>query len=287
MSVGAELRKVREARKLSLGDVTAATKIQPWVLEAIEADKLIEQMSPVYARGFIASYGRFLGLPMDNLLSQLTPQSPIVEKAEALPAAAAVPTEAIPQVVKVRLDIPWAAIGRSLRRLAPVAAVVAVILINPFRWLPKISLPTAQQARAASAKKTDAKKATAAKPQQKSLKLASVVPVKGAATVVVPKPAQPAAQPAAPQPAPLELSITANRATWVKVRADGKLLTQQRLERGAKERWVAKKSLDIVVAKPSQVELSLNGQPINAAAIQNNGRLAITHQGINLLGEEI
>ena len=85
--------------------------------------------------------------------------------------------------------------------------------------------------------------------------------------------------------APLELTMTATRATWIVVRADGKLLTQQKLGRGAKERWTAKKRFEIVVANPSQVELQLNGQPITSFVIAHKGRLAITHQGVNGLSE--
>jgi hypothetical protein len=71
----------------------------------------------------------------------------------------------------------------------------------------------------------------------------------------------------------------------VQVRADGKLLTQQRLQRGANERWMAKKQFELIIAKPSQVELTLNGQPISPFLLANRGRLLITHQGITRLPE--
>ena len=60
----------------------------------------------------------------------------------------------------------------------------------------------------------------------------------------------------------------------------GRLGLDQRLERGAKEQWVGKKSIEVVIAKPSQVELALNGQSITSAGLQHDGRLSITHQGI-------
>ena len=49
MSVGSALRQARETQQLSVADVTAAIKIQPWVLEALESDRLHEQMSLYYA----------------------------------------------------------------------------------------------------------------------------------------------------------------------------------------------------------------------------------------------
>lgn len=328
MSVGKQLRDVRLAQQLSLADVTTATKIQPWVLEALEADKLHDQMSPIYARGFLSSYARFLKIPAEPLLAQfqglgthVTAQNPSIvqiqselkQQADARAAAALEPqksaaaaaapiplkkSESLPRAVKIELpkielpkiSIPWREIASSVLRMSKPAlvglAIVGVVIVNPLRWLPKIELPKMAASAPAPAKVASSNKASgnkktaAAKPQAPAVKLASVAPVP------VPQP-QPAAAPApAPKVEPLELSVTASKATWIRVRADGKLVSQQRLERGAHEKWIAKKSLDVVVAKPSQVELSLNGQSINGAAIQNEGRLAITHQGIAKLADD-
>jgi len=84
----------------------------------------------------------------------------------------------------------------------------------------------------------------------------------------------------------LELQVSATRTTWIQVRADGKLLTQQRLPRGSNERWTAKKQFELIVAKPSQVELVLNGQAISPLAIAHQGRLLITHHGVTKLPED-
>lgn len=324
MSVGKELQDARKARQLSLAEVTAATKIQPWVLEALEADKLHDQMSPIYARGFLGSYARFLKLPAEPLLAQIdwpgeqamrqTPaqlqvqaelqkqaavaqaraQSPQAAQAPVKAAAAAVapikvvaPTPAkqpeLPAALKV--EIPWdrigAAIARAAKPLAITAAIIGIVVINPLRWLPKISLTKVASAPPTAAAKHATGKKLAAKPAQQPIRVASIAPVP---TVQLQSPAV-AAQ-ATPKAELLELSVSATKATWIRVRADGKLVSQQRLERGAKEKWMAKKTLDVVVAKPSQVDISLNGQSINPAAIQNEGRLSITHQGIAKLADD-
>ena len=338
MSVGKELQDARKARQLSLAEVTAATKIQPWVLEALETDKLHDQMSTIYARGFLSSYARFLKIPAEPLLAQIqwpgeqaTRQTPaqlqvqtelqkqaavaqsriqqVVEAAQEpvqTVAAVVVPPKAIakpvqakkpqpaPAALKIELpkiEIPWdsiaSAIARVAKPLAVTAAIVGVVAINPLRWVPKMSLPkkTASVSPVVSAKHAASKK-VASKPQpekeQEPLKMASVAPVP---VVVQPQPVV-----VAPQPTPktelLELTVSATKATWIRVRADGKLVSQQRLERGTKEKWLAKKTLDVVVAKPSQVDITLNGQSINPVAIQHEGRLAITHQGIAKLADD-
>ncbi|MBI3330528.1 MAG: DUF4115 domain-containing protein, partial [Candidatus Omnitrophica bacterium] len=85
---------------------------------------------------------------------------------------------------------------------------------------------------------------------------------------------------------PLELAVTAHRTTWIRVRADGKLLTQQRLPRGANERWTAKKQFELIIANPTQVDLSLNGQSISPFAVAHRGRLLVTHRGVTPLPDE-
>ncbi len=335
MSVGKELQDARKARQLSLAEVTAATKIQPWVLEALEADKLHDQMSTIYARGFLSSYARFLKIPAEPLLAQIqwpgeqatrqTPaqlqiqtelqkQAAIVqsrvqgveapqEPVQAVAAAVVAPHKAIakpvqakklqPAALKIELpkiEIPWdriaSAVARVAKPLAVTAAIIGIVVINPLRWIPKISLPKMASASPAVSSKQAASKKVAAKAQQQKeqepVKLASVAPVP---VVVQPQPAVVAPQPT-PKTETLELTVSATKATWIRVRADGKLVSQQRLERGAKEKWLAKKTLDVVIAKPSQVNITLNGQSINPAAIQHEGRLAITHQGIAKLADD-
>ena len=77
MTLGARLQQARKARKLSLADVTRQTKIQGWVLETLEADRVPEQMSPIYVKGFLSTYARFLHLDPAPLLAEL--QWPVAE----------------------------------------------------------------------------------------------------------------------------------------------------------------------------------------------------------------
>ncbi len=301
MTPGARLQQARTARKLTVAQVAAATRIQPSMLEALEADRLPGQMSLVYVRGFLSSYARFLHLDPEPLLAQLPSGQPTEQEGELPPA---------PPRQRVSITIPWRLLGRVA---AVSAAVAALILVNPIRWvshvrwpaleLPRISLPQAKGAkpavRAASAKvvkpaNTSAPPAAlvaqrpAARPApEAAAPPAPAVPIEPQVASIAPlqktlRPAQlPSLETQSTQP--LEVLMTASRTTWVRVRADGKLLTQERLKRGAKERWRAKSRLELVVANPSQVELSLNGQSISAHAIAYRGKLLITHRGVSQL----
>ena len=349
MTVGQQLQQARANRKLSCADVTAATKIQPWVLEALESDRLPELMSPVYVKGFLSTYARFLKLDpaplvaglqwpqppeQDEVLLQqqeLPPASVTAKKAAVAvaeaPAAARVarpqleppqfpqlhfPKVRLPAFQMPRFQLPAFRLPRipltvlqKVGQAAALAGVIAVVLaVKPLQYAKKMPWPTLSRPLVAKtdagAKKPAAKKQAAKKPASNA-----AVKVQTAKAVEEAKPAAPKlasasvapvgeafkSPPPPPVPAPvsvepLELVVTANRTTWIKIRADGKLLTQQRIARGANERWTAKKQFEIVVSKPSQVELTLNGQSISPFAIAHRGRLLITHRGVTPLPDE-
>ena len=259
MTVGAQLQQARITQQHSLAAASQATKIQPWVLEALEGDRLQEQMSQIYVQGFLKMYAAFLRLDADGLLTQFPWPQPPAEHAEEVLAA--------PEVSPVAFS--WQPIMELLKRLRPAAAVAGIIamvvIVKPMRWLPAIRLPH-REASIVVASELVAKPVALPKP----------------VTVVKPEPVEPPQLP--PKVArPLELVITVQRATWISVRADGKLLTQQRLPRGAKELWTAKKRLEVVVAKPLQVDVSLNGQSISPFVVTHQGRVLITQEGVSSL----
>lgn len=265
MNVGVQLQQARMARKLSLAEVTLHTKIQPWVLEAIETDRLPEMMSPIYVKGFLTTYAKFLQLNPETVLAQVQWPQPEPAQETAPPVV-----RQQPAVPKISWSFQWPklALGRAGWAVAMSAAIVVVMLVHSGR----------AARTASSAKRTQPAASTAA--PKTAAKLASVTPL---ATEPIKTPEPPTLTVLATQP--LELSIVANRTTWVQIRSDGKLLSQQRLPRGAQERWTAKKQLEVVVSKPSQVEVMLNGQSISPFAIAHHGRLLITHRGVTRLPE--
>ncbi len=59
---GADLRRVREARGVSLREIAVASKIGVRYLEYIEQDRYPFLPAPVYLRGFLQEYARQVGL---------------------------------------------------------------------------------------------------------------------------------------------------------------------------------------------------------------------------------
>jgi curved DNA-binding protein CbpA len=64
---GPALRRIREARGLSLRHISAVTKIGVRFLEYIEEDRFAFLPPPVYLRGFLQEYARLLGLEPRSL----------------------------------------------------------------------------------------------------------------------------------------------------------------------------------------------------------------------------
>ena len=262
MTVGEQLRTARIAQKLSFTTIADATKIQPWVLETLEANQLQDQMSRIYARGFLITYAKFLHLAPEPLIAQIPwpKPDPVFEDAPvdvpSVPISITLPS--LPQLMKVGAG------------LAIATALVGLIVLNPLGWLTTLSLPILTLPTVAERESAD----------QTSPMLASVTPMKEPIVLPTPKPI------ALASTHPLELVITARRTTWIKVRADGKLLTQQRLKRGAKESWTAKRQFELIISKPTQVDLTLNGQSISPFAVAHKGRVLITSRGVTKLPDE-
>jgi cytoskeleton protein RodZ len=63
------LRRQREVREISLRDIAERTKISFRYLEAMEADRLDLLPAPVFAKGFLREYARYVGLSPDDVVN--------------------------------------------------------------------------------------------------------------------------------------------------------------------------------------------------------------------------
>jgi cytoskeleton protein RodZ len=83
-SLGRYLKRERELRKISLRDVAKSTRVRESYLQALEEDRLDRLPAPIFVKGFLQSYARYVGLDSDAVLlrfrtllkgSQVTPQA--------------------------------------------------------------------------------------------------------------------------------------------------------------------------------------------------------------------
>jgi hypothetical protein len=74
-SIGQRLSEARLGKGLSLFDAERQTRIARRYLQAFEADQFDILPAPVYARGFLRNYARFLGLDENEIVAGLAPGS--------------------------------------------------------------------------------------------------------------------------------------------------------------------------------------------------------------------
>ncbi len=120
-SVGAQLAQARIRLQVTLKDVAEHTKIQPWVLEALEEDRLHSTMSPVYVKGFLTTYAKFLRLDAAALVAQLVPASPSLAEPSPDP--------------QLDVSLVWAAVRRLVPLAIGAAALAGLVALNPLQWV--------------------------------------------------------------------------------------------------------------------------------------------------------
>ena len=67
-SVGELLRREREAQEKTVEDVAKVTRMSRQTIEAIEEDRFAALPAPVYVKGHLRTYARFLGLDEEDMV---------------------------------------------------------------------------------------------------------------------------------------------------------------------------------------------------------------------------
>jgi cytoskeletal protein RodZ len=71
-TVGTYLRRHREAKRMSVEEVSRSTRVPASSVERIESDRFDELPGEVFVRGFLKSYARSVGLSADEVLARYT-----------------------------------------------------------------------------------------------------------------------------------------------------------------------------------------------------------------------
>jgi cytoskeletal protein RodZ len=126
-ALGERFRAAREARGLSLSDVSEQIRIRSVYLTAIEDENWTAIGAPVYIRGFLRTYARFLGLDPEEVVAAFNGSSPTASS-----RSGPVDTSSASSASR-RESSAYAAAAESPRRrgslLVWAAALVAVVLI--------------------------------------------------------------------------------------------------------------------------------------------------------------
>jgi transcriptional regulator with XRE-family HTH domain len=247
-SFGEELRREREIRGISVKEIADATKISKRFLEAIERNDHKTLPAPVFTRGFVREYARYLGLNSDERVNRYnfaavgddrieqsahldrltTPQAPPPPRKKATPRG---------------IPPPYARVDRNVYIL--IIVVIALAGVSYWALRHRRETRANEERLAAETKAASAPVPVAAPPAG---------PVQNAST---------STQPPANVPAKLILSLEITRTSWITLEADGERLINDELRRGFHRTVEAKDAFRFkTIGNAAGVTMTLNDLPV-------------------------
>jgi len=223
-SFGEWLRRQREMREISLRDIADRTKISLRYLEAMEADHFEILPAPLFAKGFLREYARYVGLSPDEVVNHyLSVQAP-QEGGEERKAE-----ETRPGRERARRTRGW-----TWGLFLLLAGVLLLALVALFAsWAQKRRDDTSTQQPA---------------------------PPIAAPPSVTPKASTP--PPEAPS-APLEVALDFTENCWVEAVIDGKNRLSELRVQGESLQLEAKERIVLTLGNAGAVEIQVNSLPLD------------------------
>jgi transcriptional regulator with XRE-family HTH domain len=248
------LKKARLEQGISLEEAYKKTKIHLNILKALEGEGLTN-LSPVYLKGFLKIYCKFLKVDPKEFLSDYKEAAPVLPKKISDEDAIKQKQNIVPEFLRQaagRLSAFKGLLRKLKAMLWPllIIALSGILLFYIGRFI--FARP------GASSHKKDLSLTAPAKPglrkeeSKQRPKAQSPQPVKAAQKAfVAPKNITPE----------IRLGVRARENCLLSVRVDGKMLFPQRvLEKGRFESWLAKEKIELFIGDASALELELNGQ---------------------------
>jgi len=233
--LGAELRKQREIRGISLKEIADATKISRRYLEALESDDHSMLPAPVFTRGFVREFARHIGLDAEEMADRYN----ALAKAEA-------DVEAEDEL-RHSQPLPLVRVDRNLVVFAVLLLAFCIVV-----WWVWRNMGTASEEPVRAAETTAVEPAA-------DTPSAEAAPEDGEV-------------PTAEEPDRLELRIAVKEDTWVILRIDGEAETNEVLRAGDVRTFTADEEFRFeVVGNAGGVDLTLNGTPV--APLGASGRV--------------
>lgn len=288
---GDRLRREREARGVSLGEISESTKISTGFLRALEQEEYERLPGGVFNRGFVRAYSKFLGMDEEGIVADFDAAYEQY-RAEHSPLPATEPAEA-----KTLLATDYIKDYRvSLAVLVPLVLLITTIFlwrhhsrtVEPTQTVMASPVNESAPSSASSASVDVKTKPSPANSQSVPTdKAPKAVATNNAAGSNEVRPlASAAAAPKAPEiaadqkPKPIRLEVHATEDAWMSVVADGKTMMEGVLPATGTKKFHAKKNIYFTTGNAGGVEVSYNGRPLPALGTINEVKsLTFTSEG--------
>jgi len=254
-SFGARLKREREQRKISLDDISVATKIAPRFLAALEEEHFDELPGGIFNKGFVRAYARHLGLDENQAIADFVAAStPVVPEAELQEApvleALAVRVPASRSKRRDNEGIPWGGVAAALLLAACAFALWGFHTRD--KSSPRVTAPPPERSELAQPA-----------PMEKA-----APPSPPASSAVLTEAAVPPS-PIASDPGTFVVLIRAREDSWVSVTADGKQILQDTLAASTEKSVEARNQIVLKTGNVGALDVSFNGKKLASQGREN------------------
>jgi len=254
-ALGERFRAAREARGLTLSDVAEHIRIRSVYLAAIEDENWASIGAPVYIRGFLRTYARFLGLDPEEVVAEFNgaasaPPAPVPSAPGAPPKTTYLADEQAP--------------ARGLSPLIWIASLVAVVLIAVVVYN-EAMLRTRQTAAALPSTTSNTSVAASATPTPAASATALAVAANptpdgtASASPSLSPTASPSGSPGAAGPNSLEVVVSAP--SWLRVTVDGNVSMEGTFPAGTVRQFHGK-TASLRIGNAGGVEIIVDGKSL-------------------------
>jgi transcriptional regulator with XRE-family HTH domain len=235
-SFGEELRREREIRGISLKEIADATKVSKRFLEALERNDHRTLPAPVFTRGFVREYARYVGLNVEEIVNRYNFAAASDERIEKPPQIEKYPQTPVRDISPrpaPKRGIPpvYARIDRNI-----IIMLLIMIALGGVAWW-------AVQYR----------NRTEAEPVEN-------VPVTATRATVPPVLPPPESQ---NDDSKLRLAVEVVEDAWVVLEADGKTVVSAEMEKGERRTFEAAEAFRFrTIGNAAGIRLTLNGATV-------------------------
>lgn len=240
-----DLKTLREQRGLTIEDIFLKTRVSSTTLDAIEDGEYHLLPAPVYAKRFIQSYAKTIGIDAESIL---------VHYQRYLNSTQIVPKEA--KAVKAQITFDRKPLARYLLYAVPAVAIIAAVIIVYTLFHLKEPTKTVRQAvNVDKQKEADINQVPAVK--EGLPEAVTNLPQSTSPTVVLHKETT-----QTPVSNHLDLLIEATESTWLNITEDRNPSYQTTLKAGDKLNRKAQESFAIDVGNAAGVKITFLGKPL-------------------------
>lgn len=270
MTIGMQLKKAREKKRVSIDEAYQYTRILPEMLYALEEDNFARISGPIYIKSFLRKYSSYLGIDPEGILKEYnnlnTKKSPAASESTADDEKSFTRTVDTEKIVK-RLKVIFKYI---------LIIILLALLMRTTGWAKhkflswrSVRIELAEEAKQAKqAKQPEPKKPI----QEKKIELA---------LETLKKPVQePLKEILIPQDEKLTLSIKTTDDVWVELRRDSKIIFKNVLKKDSEENWQADENFELWTGNAAAMNITLNGYNLGSPGVGVKKGIIINRQGM-------